>query len=189
MGKGKNNILLNKAFEDKSNQALAVLHSEYYTQIKYYIAAQINSEEDAEDLAQNVFVELCRTNCQYDNNQNTKAYLLGITRNLVARYRREKRSQPKIFNIGSIDDISQNLNVHPHREYEELIIHTPQQLKKMLREAIAELPNKTSEAIKLRFIEGIAPKNAAQKAGCSVYAFYQRLYYGIEKIKRFLAIK
>jgi len=188
MGKSEN-ILLNKSLGNKGNQALAVLHNEYYTQIKYYIAAQINSEEDAEDLTQNVFVELCRTNRRYDNNQDTRAYLIGIARNLAARYRSEKRSQLKIFNVISIDDFSQNLNVHPHRDREELATHTPQQLKKMLREAIAELPNKTSEAIKLRFIEGIAPKNAAQKAGCSVYAFYQRLYYGIEKIKRFLAIK
>jgi len=186
MGKGKN-ILLNKPVDN--NGGLTVLHNEYYAQIKYYIAERINSEEDAEDLTQNVFVELCKANRRYDNNQDTRAYLIGIARNLAARYRREKRSRLKIFSAGSLDGFLQNLNVHSHRDCGDIPEHSPQQLKKMLMEAIAKLPNKTLEAIKLRFIEGIIPKNAAQKAGCSVYAFYQRLYYGIGKLKNFLEIK
>jgi RNA polymerase sigma factor (sigma-70 family) len=38
-----------------------------------------------------------------------------------------------------------------------------------------QLSSEERQAFRLRFIEGLSPKEAAKKVGCSISAFYRRL--------------
>jgi DNA-directed RNA polymerase specialized sigma24 family protein len=48
------------------------------------------------------------------------------------------------------------------------------QLRKHIDEAMEQLPPKAKDAFRARLIEGLSPTEAAQKAGCSIQAFYNR---------------
>lgn len=170
-------ILLRRAIRKGDRQALAVLHGKYYPRVRRYITSRLGPRADADDLAQNVFVELLRGNSQYECQEDAQAYLFGIARNIIGRYYRDKRSQLNPVHMDAVGQIASYSAVEAWRE-----LIQPQQLKKVVEDAIARLPPKARQAIKLRFIDGLSPKQAARKAGCSVNVFYSRVYEGIKAL-------
>lgn|GEM_PF-6603584 len=87
-------VLLRRAVRKKDKEALGRLHTIYYPQLKRYIASRVGSVEDAEDLAQSVFFELCKGNAE--------AYLFGIAKNLINLYYRSKSRQVKTIPLRSV---------------------------------------------------------------------------------------
>jgi RNA polymerase sigma-70 factor (ECF subfamily) len=166
--KKQEHILLTKVIRKKDRKALGRLHSIYYSPIKRYIVSRINSTPEAEDLSQNVFLGLCKGNSRYDGQRDPEAYLFGMARNLVSHYYRNKRKYLKTVQLEAARDFAVNYSV---QQYQPASL---KQLKKHIGEAIKQLPPKAQNAIRARLIEGLSPKEAAQKAGCSIQAFYNR---------------
>ena len=59
-----------------------------------------------------------------------------------------------------------------------------QELIEIIEETIAKLPPKSREAIKLRFINGLNLKEAAENSGCTESAFRERLCYAIKALQK-----
>jgi RNA polymerase sigma-70 factor (ECF subfamily) len=161
-------ILLRRAIYEKDREALGRLHSIYYSRIKRYIASRINSIPEAEDLSQNVFLELCKGNSRYDGQRDPEAYLFGMARNLISHYHRNKRKYLQTVQLESARDSAISYDAPQYRSA------SLTRLRKDLDEAIKQLPPKAKDAIRARLIEGLSPTEAAQKAGCSIQAFYNR---------------
>jgi len=174
------NILLRRAVNEKDRKALSWLYTKYHRNIKRFMLSCVSSVTDAEDLVQNVFVELCKGNDDYKEYRNAQAYLFAIARNLVGQYRRKKSTQIKTIPIKSIDQVSARDKARRYRNLEGQI--SPPEIKK-IKNLLNKLSPKAQQAIKLRFIEGLTPKDAAKKAGCSVDAFYRRFYKGLKTLR------
>ena len=170
-------ILLRRAIHDKDREALGQLNILYYPRIKRYIASRVNLTEDAEDLAQSVFLELCKGNSHYDGQRDAEAYLFGLARNIIGHYYRNKKKQPQTVQIDSVWDIVVDCDVQQHRPV------SLQKLKELLEDATGRLPPKTREAARLRLGEGLTPKEAAKRVGCSVEVFYRRFYEGLKLLR------
>lgn len=178
-------ILLKQAICQRNRQALCLLYERYSACIRLYIASRINSVTDAEDLVQDIFVELYRGCGLYDGRQERKvnAYLFGVARNFVRQYLRKRNSQPITVPIESINETSADFDIQPHQDLPKPI--SSREFKTIIEDAVDQLPPKAQEAIKLRFIEKLSAKEAAEKAGCSVQVFCQRLYDAKKGIKKF----
>ena len=170
-------ILLRRAIYDKDREALGRLHSIYYSRIKRYIVSRINSIADAEDLSQNVFLELCKGNCHYDGQRDAEVYLFGMARNLVSHYHRNKRKYLQTVQLEAARDFAISYDV---QQYQPVSL---EQLRKHLDEAIKQLPPKAKYAIRARLIEGLSPTEAAQKAGHSIKAFYNRFNAALKALE------
>ena len=160
------------------------LYARYYTHMKQYIASRIRSIADAEDLAQNIFLEICKGSGRYDRrrNNNVEAYLLGMAKNAIRRYHRERKKPVKIISINSANDIATISNIHQRQNPANQI--SMQELKRAIEEAVSKLPPKAREAIKLRFIDGLSTEQAAQKAGCTPGTFRDRLAYALKTLRK-----
>lgn len=102
----QDHVLLRQAIHDSNRKALGWLYIKYYRCIKRFIASCIDSVTDAEDLAQDVFLELCKGNEGHKEYRNVEAYLFDIAKNLVGQYCRSKSRQIKTIWIKSDDEIS-----------------------------------------------------------------------------------
>lgn len=179
VAKIQDRISLKLAINRKDGKALSELHSKYYRKIKRYIASRISSIADAEDLTQNVFFELCKSNGTDKGHQNAEAYLLGVAKKLIALYHRNRDKQIRTISINSMDEITADIQRKPSEQIS-------QQKLRELKDTIARLPPKTQEAISLRLIEGISIQEAAKRTGCSIHTFCQRIYQAkkiIEELK------
>ncbi|MCX5638817.1 MAG: sigma-70 family RNA polymerase sigma factor, partial [Planctomycetota bacterium] len=142
------NILLKRAIYRQDRSALEILHARHYQSILRYIAARVDSGADAEDLAQDVFVELCKGNGYYDGRRNTQEYLFGIARNTIRRYLRSRRNSIGTISIDSIADVGSGYDIQQHRDPVKQV--SEQDIRKTIEDMIAQLPPKAHEAIKLR---------------------------------------
>jgi len=175
-------LVLKRAVHQQDREALALLHIQYYAEVKHYITYHIDFIEDAEDLAQDVFVELCNNKGHYDGRTNAQAYLFGIARNIIHRYYRRKRRFPKTISIDWTTDLDVDHGIQHSPDAAGQI--SSQKMKELIEDLKARLSPKSYEALKLRHIEGLCPKEAAPKAECSLKAFYARLERAMKKLRK-----
>lgn len=178
----QDHILLKLGLYDKDREALGQLHFLYYSRIKRYIASCINTTTDADDLAQDVFVELCLGKGHYDAQRDAVAYLFGIARNVVGHYYRNKRKHPQTIQIDSVGEIATISEIMQHLDAVKPV--SLQQFKKIIEDATSQLPPISGEAVRLRLAEGLDSKEAAKRAECSVDVFYRRFYEGLKLLKK-----
>jgi RNA polymerase sigma-70 factor (ECF subfamily) len=180
ISKSNDNIALDSHVHRRDRKAITELHAQYFSKIKHHIASSIGSNTDAEDLAQDVFVEFYKGNGRFRENGNPEKYHFGIARNVVrGYYRQRERSVDTI----SIEEIGTPTTICEAQQQSDPVNFTEiQELIKIIEEKIAKLPPKSRQALKLYFIDNLSTKQAAQKSGCSMNTFHQRLYLGIKAL-------
>jgi len=163
-------LMLKWAMSQQDRKALAALHAKYYAIIRHHIASRVDSAADAEDLAQDVFVELCKGNGQYDGQRNAEQYLLGVAANIIHKHYRKTARSPNTVPIEQIGDIP----AEPMAE---------DGLNPAITEIVAKLPPNAHQALKLRFADGLSNQEAAKQSGCLINTFRKRVHYALEKIR------
>lgn len=165
-----------------NKQTLADLHQRLYPKIRAFIASRIGSSDDAEDLAQDVFVELYKSNGWYDRAKDIEKYILGVARNLIRQYYKKRAKSIKTIPIEEIGPLSSEMAREQHLEPANKI--EKQELIKTIEEILEKLPPKAQQALTLHFIDGLSSKEAARKAGCSANTFYQRIHFAVKVLKK-----
>ena len=178
--KWKNHIeKLSKALQERNKESLVLIHEHYYHRIKGYITSSVGSDQDADDLTQDVFIELSKKSNQNNDYKNPIAYLFGITRNIIKRHIEKQNKSVQTIPITAID--KENTYKSEQKDSFEQILNSER--KQIIEQAIAKLHPKSRQAIKLRFIDGLSIKEASEIEQCSPKVFSQRLYEGINTLK------
>lgn len=154
-------------------------NSKYYSGIKHYVATKIGNYNDAEDLAQSVFLEFYRNNNRDGNLQNPEAYLFGIARNLIARYYQDKQKQPITIPTAIMEE---EWSIRKERDYaDQLMI---QKLKETLKKSLEQLPPEDYETIRLCLSGKLSVKETAQRARISIPVFYKRYQRALKILRK-----
>lgn len=172
--------ILSKALQTRNKEALEFIHTHYYHRIRSYVSGSVGSGQDAEDLTQEVFVELSRKNGQIKDIDNPEAYLFGISRNIINQYARKKKKSVKTIPIIPINEPN-TYKTAKKDPFERILLS---ERKQIIEEAVQKLPPKSREAIKLRFIDGLNNKEASEKEECTKEVFCRRLYEGIKILRK-----
>jgi RNA polymerase sigma-70 factor (ECF subfamily) len=170
--------ILERAVRHHDKHALAILYIKHVSHIKQYIALRIGHVADVDDLAEQVFVEICRGAARYDGRGNVQAYLQGIARKVLHSYFRRKARATKVIPTGSITQYDALCEARSHRG--EVRRPSRGEFNKMVQGFKAVLPPKAYEALRGKFIEGLCARDAARKLGCSVDAFRKRLQRAVK---------
>jgi RNA polymerase sigma-70 factor (ECF subfamily) len=166
-------LILRRIVYQQDKKALAILYIKYYPQVKRYITSHVGRVEDAEDLAQEVFIELLKGKGHYNGHGSVKRYLIGMANKFIFHYHERKKRSMKTIPILSIDKIKHvydnQQSIDPIRKI------SAKELKKVMEDTTAKLPPKAREAIRLRYYNSLSLKKSAEKANCSVHTFSQRV--------------
>ena len=177
--KKQNHIVLQEDAYKENKETLTALYNQYYPHIKRYIVSRVDFLEEAEDLSQEVFVELCRSD-NHKNQRNIRKYLFGLAKNTVRRHRRKKINSINAIPLDSVKGIAVSYD-----NQENLLRDLPpEEVKKVIKKITAQLPPKAKEAIRLRLLNGFNSKQAAKKTECSVNAFYKRVHIAIKTLEK-----
>ena len=175
-------LLLMRAVCHKNRRALAVLYLKYAPQIRSYIASEVGYIADTEDLVQDVFLQLWQGKGRYDGSKGVKPYILGIAENLIRRYYQRTKRTPGTIPSDAMNGLSHKHHIRERFDCE--VRFEIKQFRRIVREMESALPPNAREAFHLRFVEGLSPKDAAAKAGCSIGAFYARLERAIKTLRK-----
>jgi RNA polymerase sigma-70 factor (ECF subfamily) len=153
-------------------QAFAALYRRRQASIYRFAVHMSGSAATAEDITQEVFLALLRTECGYDRERGTlSGYLFGIARKLVLRNLERGRSDVPLESetdevspreLAVIDDPLAGLTKHEAIE--------------ALRRAVHALPRRYREVVVLCDLEELDYADAAVALGCPIGTVRSRMH-------------
>jgi RNA polymerase sigma-70 factor (ECF subfamily) len=159
--------------------AVAVLFDRY-SRLVLNIAGKIVQDHcDAEDLTQEIFVELCRTAARFDAAKGTAKMWL-----IRSAYRRSlnRRRSLKLRNAQILGDLG-DLENYPSTEIGLAQALTPQESHRLARQMLGSLDAAQRRVIELVYFEGLSMKDVAERTGDSFASVRHRYYRGISEMR------
>lgn len=146
-----------------------------------YCFFRTSSREIALDLSQESFMRLWDSMTKGQDISNERAFLYTIARNLITDWYRKK----KPISLESLEDEDNDLEYLDKLVLEE---STQENLElsadgRYLIEKIKELEEPYQQAVFLRFVEDLKPKEIAEILELSVNVVSVRITRGVEKLK------
>lgn len=140
---------------------------------------------EAEDLAQNVFVQVYKSAARYKSTAKFSTWLFTIARNLCLNEIRRRSRHP----AESLEETHPENEDQPSRQYEDKKVFLPTEnvlhgeLAKKIEEALAELPENQRTAILLCRQDELSYEEIAEVLDCSLSATKSLIHRGRETLK------
>lgn len=167
-----------EALKNGDHKAFEAIFLAYYKRVKYFILGLVKSEEDAEELAQEVFVKLWtnRTSINVDKNLNTFIYVMA--RNMAFNFLKSKLVRESYSNDPShTEETSSSEDIIYARETELLIKMT-----------VNNMPERRKEIYKLSRDEGLTNDEIAAKLNISTKTVENQLSLALKELRKILSL-
>jgi RNA polymerase sigma-70 factor, ECF subfamily len=145
-----------------------------------YLARLTGRADEAEDLAQEVFVRLYERARAYRDEGKLRSYLFSIATNLVRSQERQRRRREV---LRSIFLAPPNGHRSPPQQQARLL---NDELRRRLAEAIADLPLRYRTPLVLYEIEGWSYSEIGELTGCNSGTVKSRIHRGRRRLKECL---
>ena len=147
------------------------LSSAYADRLFMLLLRLLGDRSEAEDVAQEVMLRAWRGIARFQGQSSYFTWLYRIAVNEANRALEKKARRPAGVSIGA-----QELQLPASPAYDPSRQAENSELRRVLRQALAELPPALRTAIVLRDVEGLSTQEAAEIAGVSQAAFKSRLH-------------
>ncbi len=193
MSKDDEELILHQAKggDRRAFEKLLLVHQKHVYNTLYL---HLYSHESAEDLTQEVFIQVYKHLDSYDDRAKFSTWLHRITLNtLISHYRRinaDKRGGNKTkHSLQSFGDetIHENQRLHKEQDTRPESIAENKELEQRIRKAISNLEQEQREVIILREIEGYDYKEIADLLDIKIGTVRSRIHRGREKLRELLA--
>ena len=171
----EDDLALMAAVAAGDDSAFAKIVEKHQRAVLGTIAKMTNNSSDTEDIAQQVFIRLWKSAKRYQPTAKFTTFLFTITRNLVFNETRKKARRNEHSLDGqedgwhqSIED--QNNHSRPDKSIEQ------NELRSVIDQAIASLPEKQRFAVILRRYEKMPYEEIAEVLGLSISAVKSQLF-------------
>src|SRR3989344_3738260 len=146
----------------------------YGSDIYRFCLLKVSRKEVAEDIAQEVFMRFWQAIKEGTEFRNARALLYTIARNLVIDwYRKKKESSLDTLQELGIDFAGEDVKrITEHAEHEEVL------------RVINDLDEPSKEALMLRFVDGLSPRDIAALSGETPNAVSVRINRAIKKVQQ-----
>lgn len=159
--------------------------NKYTAQLKGFIRRRVNSDEDTEDILQNIFYQLTKADSALMPMENVLAWLYTVARNQITDLWRKKKTV-------SIDENPDDEDTEIYTQFEHILFDdsdNPEQIyfrSVILSEiniALAELPPEQKEVFELTEIQGLSYKEISEKTGVGVNTLLSRKHYAVKYLQ------
>lgn len=167
-------------------QAFAELVDKYKQPVVNLVGRMLHDPTEAEDVAQNVFVQVYKSAPRYQVASRFSTWLFTIARNLCLNEIRRRARHP----ADSIDVPHPEQEGQPARQFEDKGASSPpdallqQELERKVQEALEALPENQRAAILLCRQGELSYEDIAEVLGCSVSATKSLIHRGRETLKQ-----
>ena len=166
--------------------AFAELVDKYKQPVMNVAYRMLRDATEAEDLAQNVFVQVHKSAHRYQVSSKFSTWLFTIARNLCLNEIRRRARHP----ASSLDAPHPDQEDQPLHQFEDRRTASPPasllhgELEEKIGEALAELPENQRLAILLCRQDELSYEEIAKVLGCSVSATKSLIHRGRETLKQ-----
>jgi RNA polymerase sigma-70 factor (ECF subfamily) len=166
--------------------AFAALVEKYQQPVMNFIYRTLRDETEAEDLAQNVFLQVYKSAYRYKRSAKFSTWLFTIARNLCLNEIRRRSRHP----AESLDATHPESEDQPLRQFEDKENPLPgesllqQELTEKIEQALAELPENQRTALLLCRQDELSYEEIAEVLDCSLSATKSLIHRGRETLKQ-----
>lgn len=144
--------------------AFTLLVQKYQTPIYSFAMHFFRAPDIAEDVAQETFLRAYRFLHSYDSSRRFVTWLYSIARNICIDRHREKQRKDGV----AIDDVPPHLLSSDNPEFDPLGLLERREAKRVLKDAVQELPEKYRTPIILCYMEGLSYQEVGEVLGISL---------------------
>lgn len=166
--------ILNKDWE----QAFKLLVKDYHQRVYWQIRRMVLIHEDADDIAQNVFIKIYQNLNSFKNESKLSTWIFRITYNETINFIHKNAKEQNV----SFEDYS--MNIADDLSTDEYYIGDEIELK--LQKAIASLPEKQRVVFMMKYYDEMKYDKISEILGTSVGALKASYHHAVTKIKEFL---
>ena len=145
-----------------NHQLVEALHREYQGELSRFIRSKIKSNEDVEEIVQEVYLRIARLN-KPRHIENPRAFLFKTAQNVIIDRYRRNNAQQSDHQVTYNDDICP-----PSEQYSPEQLIQARQRYMLFLQALAELNNNCRTAFMLNRFSGLRYKEIAKLMGISV---------------------
>jgi RNA polymerase sigma-70 factor, ECF subfamily len=165
--------------------AFAGLVDKHKQPVMNFIFRYLHDEAEAEDVAQNVFLQVYKSRARYKQTAKFSTWLYTIARNLCLNELRRRSRHP----AESLEEPRAENEDQPARQFEDKSQIAPPQevlygeLAQKIQEALDELPENQRSAVLLCRQEDLSYEQIAKILRCSLSATKSLIHRGREALK------
>ena len=165
--------------------AFSELVGKYKQPLHNFIFRTLRDETEAEDLAQNVFIQVWKSRDRYERTAKFSTWLFTIARNLCLNEIRRRSRHP----AESIEETHTENDDQPRQQFEDKKVFLPAEnilhgeLAQKIEQALAELPENQRTAILLCRQDELSYEEIAEILDCSLSATKSLIHRGRETLK------
>jgi len=162
--------------------AVAVLLDRYSRLVLSVASRIIHEHAEAEDLTQEIFVELCKTAAQFKADKGTaKMWIIRLA------YRRSlnRRRHLKFRNSHLLQDMGE-LENSPSSEFGDAQTLSTNESRRLVRQMLASLDAAQRRILELVYFEGLNMQDVAERTGESFDSVRHRYYRGMRKLRELM---
>ncbi|MBW1619209.1 RNA polymerase sigma factor [Empedobacter falsenii] len=168
------NHILNKDWE----QAFKLLVKDYHQRVYWQIRRMVLIHEDADDIAQNVFIKIYQNLNSFKNESKLSTWIFRITYNETINFIHKNAKEQNV----SFEDYS--MNIADDLSTDEYF--TGDEIELKLQKAIASLPEKQRVVFMMKYYDEMKYEQISEISGTSVGALKASYHHAVTKIKEFL---
>lgn len=169
---------------DGDKEAFSVLVQRYQRQIYSLTYRLTNDPEDARDLAQEVFIHIYKVLGKYDQGRKFFSWMYKVATNVCYNSLRRGRQEHAVA-LEKVIEFAPYMgdNTNQPEEYYER-----RETQALVRQAVAELPDKYRLPLVLRYLEDLSYREIAEFMDLPVTTIETRLYRGKALLQKRLHI-
>jgi len=168
--------------------AFTELVEKYKQPVMNFVFRSLRDEAEAEDLAQNVFLQVYKSRARYQQTAKFSTWLFTIARNLCLNEIR-RRSRHPAESLEETFSENESRDGGTQKQFEDKKVFLPTEnvlhgeLAQKIEEALAELPENQRSAILLCRQDKLSYEEIAEVLDCSLSATKSLIHRGRETLK------
>jgi RNA polymerase sigma factor (sigma-70 family) len=169
-----------------STAAFRTLVARYQGPVYRTALSLLRSPEEAEDVAQEVFMEVYQTIARFRGEAALSTWLYRLTTSRALKHRQKARAKKRFAFLTSLLGIHNEVLHDPPDHQHPLALLEGQQQEQQLVEAIARLPDSQQVAFTLRHEQELSYEEIAVVLGTSLPAVESLLFRARQSLRKFL---
>ena len=154
------------------------LFDRYYGRLCQYVYSLLMDRNDAEDVVQELFLNLWKNRGRIEIKENVSGYLYRMVKHLALNFIRSK------VQTGSLSENQDLLLL----SYEDNQLET-EEFRIALYDCIDHLPDRSREVLLLHRVKGLKQKEISEKLSISVKTIKNQIWMSLQKLKECLEMK
>jgi len=180
--KGMTDAELMAHLQSGCNDALAILFDRYHRLVLSIALRIVRDPGEAEDVTQNVFLEIFRSVAQFDPAKGTtKVWILQYAYHRAIN-RRQHLNVRQFYDQTGMDEVEARLT----DTASTLGGFTPHELKHLLRQGLATLNSAQKRVVELVSYDGLSMQETASKTGDTLVNVRHHYYRGLQNLRSFI---